>query len=231
MAFLALFVPCKAFAAVGGEAGRDTRIIQLYEIAGIGLRVPVGFLRSIELPPDNGVRLRNRVGDDILFHAVAPAMVPPPHDLKAQWKGGKGYPPYVTILVKAILPDIREEHRSSIMRDAVRDGKCLAKAPGDVCPDPRDLPFENDRQTLFTGGDMEFVFCDKIGAFPFPHCEITRLLFDGVTVEAVFDRRLLDFSDPVWERIYDLVCSWVDLPSDRTLTINRCRATGVTRPN
>jgi hypothetical protein len=231
---LVSFAPAMAIAATdGGKVADvpDILKIQAYEVSGLRMNVPIGFLWRYDLPPDKTVRIRNTTGQTIHFHALAQEMTPPPLDLRRHWKGGNGFPKYVMFSIHIPLHNLRETSLTKHMRKDMETGKCRAQKVGDVCPDPYDSALSETYETLYTGKGHEFVSCRTWGSVPAPHCKTSIIFVNDIIVKTSFDRRILNFADPVWDRIYSLVCSWIDLPADRSLTINRCRTGGVKPSN
>ena len=200
---------------------------QAFVVSGMNMTVPISYLQSLELPPDSTIRLANTVGQSILLHTLAPEMTPPPYDFLRHWKGGKGFPKYVRFSIQIPRHGYKETYLLKNARKAVETGKCRAEKAGDSCADPRKLPFRNKFEILYTGVHHEFIFCGRWGSVPSPRCEVSLILPNDIIVDVRFDRRILNFDDPVWNRVYRLVCLWIDLPADRSLTINRCRTLGV----
>ncbi len=88
--------------------------------------------------------------------------------------------------------------------------------------------FTQDHETFYTGQGNHFVYCSKkMGLTIVPHCQISRILFDGLVIDIRFDRRVLEFTNPIWNLIYERVCSWIDFPADRSFAVNRCRDLGI----
>ena len=222
-----MLLPCQDAIAASRDdargAAQGEALVQVYELPqGMRLRVPVGYLWRSELPPDSGVRDKSQTGSKIYFHAIAPDLKPPAYDYLKNWKGGNGYPPYLSFEIVVSLPGVTEGYQTEVMRKSMAAGICNARKIGDLCPDPREY-WADATEAFFTGRGHQFTICGKWGSVPVPHCETEHQLTDRIFVTASFDRRILDFENPVWDRIYRLVCSWIDWPGDLPLEINRCR--------
>lgn len=204
---------------------------QRYDLSGLRMTIPVGYLRGFELPPEPAIRFLDRPLQSIQVHAAAPGMEPPSADLLRRLSRPKDSPEHVRIHLLVMSPGQTVSARETYMRTAREQGKCFAAKTGDSCPDPLALSNDRSQEALYTGRGDEFVFCNTPDGVPVPHCETRVLLIDGLVIETFFDRRILDFNDPVWDRIYALVCSWIDFPPGRTLTIDRCGKKAVPRPN
>lgn len=220
-----------ATGSASDAAGPAFPAVQVYDLSGLRMTIPVGYLRGFDLPPEPAIRFLDRPLQSIQLHAAAPDMGPPTVDLLRRLSRPKEAPEHVRIHLLVISPDRTTSVWESYMQTAREQGKCKAAKIGDRCPDPRALSNDHSRETLFLGRGNEFVFCNTPDGMPVPHCETDTLLVDGLIVETFFDRRLLDFANPVWERVHDLVCSWIDFPPGRTLTVDRCRAQTAPRPN
>jgi len=231
---LVSFTPVMAIAATdGGKVADvpDILKIQTYEVSGMRMNVPVGYLRRFDLPPDETLRIRNTPGQSIQLHLQDPDMIPPSSDLRKRLRSPRKSPEHVRFRVIITRSELRESSRTMRMRKDMEAGKCRAQKVGDVCSDPYDSALSETYETLYTGKGYEFASCRTWGSVPVPHCGTRKILIDGIIVETFFDRRIMNFADPVWDRIYSLVCSWIDLPADHSLTINRCRNRGIKRSN
>ncbi|MEQ8668746.1 MAG: hypothetical protein RIC50_04035 [Rhodospirillales bacterium] len=222
-----MLLPCQDAIAASRDdargAAQGEALVQVYELPqGMRLRVPVGYLWRSELPPDSGVRDKSQTGSKIYFHAIAPDLKPPAYDYLKNWKGGNGYPPYLSFNIAVSLPDVTEGYQEKFMRKSMAAGTCNAKKIGDRCEDPTAL-WPGRWETFYLGEGHQFVRCDQDGSVPAPHCDTSMLLMDRFFVDLRFDRRILDFDDPTWDRIYRLVCSWIEWPESVSLNVNRCR--------
>ena len=170
---LVSFAPAMAIAATdGGKAADvpDIPKIQAYEVSGMRMNVPVGYLRRFDLPPDQTLRIRNTSGQSIQLHLQDPEMISPSPELRKRLRSPRNSPEHVLFRVIIVRDDYTETHLSAIMRKAMIVGKCRAKIAGEICPDSRDLPLRETWETLYTGEKHEFVFCRTWGGVPVPHC-------------------------------------------------------------
>ncbi|MEQ8804545.1 MAG: hypothetical protein RIE87_03050 [Rhodospirillales bacterium] len=231
---MAAFGAFPARAATGSASGAAEPAfpsVQVYELSGLRMTIPVGYLRGFELPPEPAIRFLDRPLQSIQVHAAAPDMGPPNADLLRRLSRPKESPEHVRIHLLVVSPGRTVLAWETHMRAAREQGTCRVEQTGDRCPDPMALSNDPSREALYMGRGNEFVFCNTPDGVPVPHCETNTLLIDGLSVKTFFDRRFLDFDDPVWERVHALVCSWINFPPGRTLTVDRCRTNTVPRPD
>ena len=120
-----------------------------------------------------------------------------------------------------------ETVETRFFRRLYRDGLCNAKIFGDVCPhpiSPRLDPDMKDHESFYLGSDYEFTICSVRDEFTVnPGYNMHFILLDHLKVSVYFNRQLLDDVMFIRESVIDLVCSWIDVPTDRKYFINRCK--------
>lgn len=124
-------------------------------------------------------------------------------------------------------PKWHETVETRFFRRLYRDGLCDAKLFGDVCPhpiSPRLDPDMKDHESFYLGTDYEFTVCSiKTELRGNPSCDMDFILLDHLKVSVNFNRQLLDDALVIRKDVIDLICSWIDVPTDRKYFVNRCK--------
>lgn len=133
-------------------------------------------------------------------------------------------------IIKLTIEPFPKGHSSAdalAMRRMMMNGDCLARKFGDTCPDwiEADRRRNNPvKEAVYLGSNFDFVFCHIFSSSSvLSRCEMRFLLLDHLIIEVRFFRELLSDAILIRHRITQLVCSWIEVPTDRKYFINRCK--------
>lgn len=198
---------------------------QAYEVAGYRMAIPVGYISKLERamhgPPTDKVRVDSKMNQMVDLQMEYPIMRPWPE--RSDALRDDRVPPKENIHVTLIVSTgINQLPRSKFMQKYLQENPCAFSKVMDLCPDYRESKI-TPRDAFYLGEGFDFVYCTRSSRVPRPHCEFHQMLLDDLEIRLFFDRRLLADVSMIRDRVYDLVCSWIDLSPGRSLTVDRCR--------
>ncbi|MGB0670911.1 MAG: hypothetical protein ACPGNT_05400 [Rhodospirillales bacterium] len=214
--------------ALGSIYGRQERPkfvepeSQAFLVGGYELTVPMGHLTRSMREWSIRYYLRRREETDLVLMQMGyPDMIPPTKEMLTTVPMAPTPKKFIRVSV-ASLGMADRPYDANQMSKMRAQGLCDAKDFMDPCsPDPINGLRSVDVYLLEPPND--FIFCDKIGARPRPHCEFTQILLDKLSIRLFFNRLLLDDALALRDAAYRHLCTWFDLPKDRTWDVNRCQ--------
>ncbi len=199
--------------------------VQRYQIVDYSMTVPVGYLslteKMFEGGPDDTIRQNRTYGNLVHLIVEYPGFgAPSAYKRHIDHKVDAQYDLFDFNLNP--FPGGQPSTVTKSMAELRVSGKCLARKVFDRCPDWH-RPEHSDREAFYLGDGDNFVFCTIAGTVPAPHCNMEQILIDEIIISIRFHRRYLDDVLAIRDGVFARACSWLNLPAERTYTVDYCK--------
>ncbi|MGB0683866.1 MAG: hypothetical protein ACPGOV_14225 [Magnetovibrionaceae bacterium] len=210
---------------MAARANEDESRIQQFLIGDYALDIPIGYLTPFQRAMTENYDGRFAVRQQISLHMQYPEILPPTPEMLTQ-SPKMPEPKYYFRVQITIRPNQIETHPASKMRKLEEQGACQAENFMDECPPTQEILLLRDKDAYLLEKPNDFIFCSKPKSTYRPHCEFRQIIIESLFFRVFFDRLLLSDVLTMRNRLVRRFCSWLDLPADRDLVVNRCRTPG-----